>query len=116
MSQGLLRLCAVADLRDGEMLRVERAAGGPLAVYRIGAEFYVTDDTCTHGQASLVDGELSGFVVTCPFHSGMFDIRTGAVVASPACIPIKIYQTRIEDGSVFAIVGETEPAAEDPKA
>ena len=34
-----------------------------LAVFRLGDEFFVTDDTCTHGDAFLSDGEVSSRAV-----------------------------------------------------
>jgi nitrite reductase/ring-hydroxylating ferredoxin subunit len=111
MAEVLIRLCGSAELGEGEMLRVEREGGEPIAVYRISGAFYATGDTCTHGKASLADGDLTGFTVSCPFHSGMFDVRTGAAIASPACIPIKVYRTRVENGDVFAVLGAAEPEA-----
>ena len=37
----------------------------------------MTDDICTHGNASSSEGEIEEGKVYCPFHDGAFDIRTG---------------------------------------
>ena len=73
----------------------------PLAVYNLDEIFYVTDDTCSHGDASLADGEIDGELVECPFHAGCFEISTGLPAGAPCTIPIRSYKTVIEDGAVY---------------
>ena len=41
------------------------------------------DDRCPHMAAPLSIGELDGCVVSCPLHSGRFDLSTAAVVQMP---------------------------------
>ena len=72
----------------------------PLAIFRIDDEFHVTDDTCTHGEASLADGFIKGDEIECPWHSGKFCIRDGRATAMPAVEPIRVYKTRVIDGQV----------------
>jgi nitrite reductase/ring-hydroxylating ferredoxin subunit len=55
-------LCAAADVDPGTVRRVEIDGDG-YAVYNIDGKFYVTDDRCTHGLASLAEGELQGDVI-----------------------------------------------------
>ena len=38
------------------------------------------DDTCTHEECSLAEGELDGAVIVCPCHGSEFDVRTGDVL------------------------------------
>jgi nitrite reductase/ring-hydroxylating ferredoxin subunit len=95
-----LDLCSVEDVKSGWPHRVE-AGGLLLAVYVVDGEFYVTEDTCTHGPGSLSDGYLDGHVIECDFHNGAFDIRTGEVVAPPCMIPLKTYKTITENGRVI---------------
>lgn len=98
----LVRLCATDDVPDDHPFRVELADQPPVAVYHIEGDYYVTDDTCTHGAASLTDdGELNGFNIECLFHFGIFDVRTGAVVARPCTIPLKTYEVTVQNGGVF---------------
>jgi nitrite reductase/ring-hydroxylating ferredoxin subunit len=75
--------------------------GRALAVFNVGGEFYVTDDTCTHGLASLAEGTLEGSVVTCPWHGGRFDVRTGRPVAGPCTEPLATYPCRVRDEGVW---------------
>jgi nitrite reductase/ring-hydroxylating ferredoxin subunit len=59
------------------------------------------DDTCTHEECSLAEGELDGEVVICPCHGSEFDIRTGDVVTPPALDPLPIYEAREDGGTLF---------------
>ncbi len=86
-----LELCDKSDVAEGEVIKVEKA-DLELAVYNVQGQFYVTDDTCTHGPGSLSEGYLDGHTIECDFHNGCFDIRNGEVVAPPCMIPLKTYQ------------------------
>ena len=77
-------------------LAVVDVRGTRIAVANVGGTFYAFDDTCTHEQCSLADGDLAGTTVTCLCHGAEFDVRTGAVLAPPAVVPVKVYRTRVE--------------------
>ncbi len=99
MSQRIL-LCSTADVAVGGALKVEMN-DLLLAVFNVDGEFYVTDDTCTHGPGSLSEGYITDDVVECDFHNGAFNIKTGEVVAPPCIVPLKTYPAIVEDGNVF---------------
>lgn len=105
-------LCRLSDLCPGEGRRVELPGRPPLAVFAIDGQVHVTDDTCTHEDASLCDGELKGHEVLCPYHFGSYDVRTGAAMAAPCVIPLRVYLARIEDGQVLADLDQPLPPAE----
>jgi nitrite reductase/ring-hydroxylating ferredoxin subunit len=98
-------LCSTADVAPGNALKVE-AGDLILAVFNVEGEFYVTDDTCTHGPGSLSEGYIEDEVVECNFHNGQFNIKTGEVVAPPCMIPVKTYRTVVEDGRVLIETGD----------
>lgn len=97
-------LCLTSDVEQGEGLQVIIDGYPPLAVFHLeDGEFYVTDDTCTHGDASLADGEIDGCEVECPFHAGAFDIKTGEPCGAPCSIPLKTYTSFVRDGQVYLV-------------
>ena len=96
-----LRLMAAADIPEGEVRRYAQPGRRALAVYNVGGEILVTDDTCTHGMASLSEGLLDGEVIECPWHGGAFNVRTGAAAALPCSEPLRTYAVSIEDGFVW---------------
>ncbi|EQB00504.1 hypothetical protein L485_13265 [Sphingobium baderi LL03] len=48
----------------------------------------------------MSDGWLEDFVIECPLHSARFDVRDGAVLASPAWDSLLCYRVRVNDGVV----------------
>ena len=100
-----IRLCAVDEVEVDQPLQVALDGRDPVAVFKVDDGIYVTDDFCTHGRASLSDeGDLDGFVITCSWHDGAFDIRTGAILARPCTEPLKVYPVRIADGEIYVTV------------
>jgi nitrite reductase/ring-hydroxylating ferredoxin subunit len=101
--------CAVDDLDDGDSMRFENN-DEPVAIYRIGNEFYATADTCTHEKWSLgEEGDLDGFEITCTLHNARFDIRDGKALCFPAIVNLARYSTMVEGGKVFiAPAGDRE--------
>ncbi|HEX4407992.1 MAG TPA: non-heme iron oxygenase ferredoxin subunit [Xanthobacteraceae bacterium] len=94
-----LELCSTDDVTPGNALKVE-TGDLILAVYNVDGDFFVTDDTCTHGPGSLSEGFIEGDVVECNFHQGQFNIRTGEVVLPPCMVPIKTYPVTVIEGKV----------------
>ena len=79
--------------------------GQILAVFRIGEDFYVIGDTCSHAYASLSEGELWDYDVECPLHGAEFDVRTGVPQSLPATRPVPTYEVKLEEGRVMIRVG-----------
>ena len=97
-------LCNTTQVEAGTGLQVILQGYPPLAVFHLNnGEFHVTADTCTHGNASLADGELEGEEVECPFHAGSFNVKTGAACSAPCHIPLRIYPSVVENGQVFLL-------------
>ena len=101
MASELIKVCQVSEIPEGEGFKIDIDGFPSLAAYRIGDDVYVSDDLCTHGEASLSEGELEEFLIICPFHEGSFDVRTGKPVAAPCTQPIKVYETVVENDDVF---------------
>lgn len=95
-------VCAASTLAPGSAIKVELPDHPPIAVFNIEGEFLAIDDTCTHGDASLAEGELFGEEIVCPFHSGTFCVRTGEATGYPAVAPVQVYRTVVADGTLFA--------------
>ncbi len=100
LSSELSLLCAASDVQPGTARRIV-VGRLVLAVFNLGGKFYVTDDTCTHGFASLSAGIIDGNIVECPWHGGTFDIRSGTPVDHPCTVPLKTYRTVMRDGTVW---------------
>jgi 3-phenylpropionate/trans-cinnamate dioxygenase ferredoxin component len=94
-----LTVAKAGDIADNECIAVD-ADGTAVAIANVGGTFYAFDDTCTHRQCSLAEGELDGTVITCPCHGSQFDVTTGDVVAAPAVEPVSTYPLRMEGDTI----------------
>ncbi|MCW5670738.1 MAG: non-heme iron oxygenase ferredoxin subunit [Hydrogenophaga sp.] len=95
-------IARTSEVEPDYALQVQVEGRPPLAVVCLEGEYFVMDDTCTHGDASMSDGEIVGCEIECPFHAGRFDIRTGAATAHPCSKALTIYPVKVENDQVFA--------------
>lgn len=96
-------VCAVADLEPGEPVLLKTVP--PISVWNVDGVVYAIDDTCSHAEASLADGDVEGCLVECPFHMAQFDLRTGEPEGLPATVPVRTHAVEIRDGMVTVLVG-----------
>lgn len=87
------------QLQSGVPVKLEKG-GKSICVTRIGNEVFAIDDTCTHSEASLSEGEVSGFKIECWLHGAEFDLRTGEAITLPANISLATYPVKIEANSI----------------
>jgi 3-phenylpropionate/trans-cinnamate dioxygenase ferredoxin component len=87
------------DVPPGAIVATD-VRGTRIAVANVAGTYYAFDDTCTHEQCSLAEGDLAGTTVTCMCHGAEFDVRTGAVLAPPAPAPVRAYRVRVEAGAL----------------
>ncbi len=106
--QGRHRLCAKSDVPASGIRAVQAPGYEPLAVCRAGQSYYLIADTCTHGQASLSEGEVIDGQAICPYHGGSFDVATGQPSGLPCTIPIETYRLVEEGDDLF--VGPKSPS------
>lgn len=93
------KVCAIEDMDDGDMRRVETRP--PIAIYRVGEEFFATEATCTHMDSCLTEGYLDGAEVECALHMAKFCVRTGKALSLPATVALRTFKVDVEDGAVF---------------
>lgn len=99
MGETAHRVCQVADVPVGTIRRFE-IEGRAIAVYNIDGAFYATDDTCTHGLASLSEGELDGDIVECSLHFGAFHVPSGKPAGAPCSVPLRVYRTEVHEDEI----------------
>ena len=88
-----------ATLVSGKPVRIEKN-GESICVARIGDEVFAIDDTCSHSDASLSEGDITDFKIECLLHGAEFDLRTGEALTPPAVMPVKKYSVRVDGDSV----------------
>ncbi|MQA12060.1 MAG: Rieske 2Fe-2S domain-containing protein [Pseudonocardiaceae bacterium] len=93
-------MAQVEDVEEDDVI-CARSCGRDLAVFNIEGSYYVTDDCCTHEEASLSEGYLQEDTIECPRHQGVFHVPTGKPMAAPVTEPLRTYQVRVEDGRLW---------------
>jgi len=88
-----------ASLTAGKPVKIEKD-GRTICVARVGDQVFAIDDTCSHSEASLSEGDVTDFKIECWLHGAEFDLRTGEALTLPANIPAKTYPVNIVDDVV----------------
>ena len=91
-----IRVASTTELAEAGGLLGRLICGVPLAVYEVSGVCFVTLDRCTHARARLSEGYLEGFLIECPLHQGLFDIRTGEAKGLPCTEPLRTFEVRRE--------------------
>ena len=104
VSDSFVRVCSVADLPTVGALQVE-IAGETVAVVRDSAgDVHAIDDTCSHANVSLSEGDVEDGEIECWLHGSRFDLRSGKPTGLPATAPIAVYPVKIDGDDVFVSV------------
>ena len=100
----------IDDLAPGTAL-VLRHEGGQIALFRLAdGELRAVDNRCPHEGYPLVQGTISGRVLTCCHHNFKFDLDTGRCTLGEEAVAV--CPVRVEDGAVFVDATRPDPAAE----
>jgi len=89
----------LSEMQDRKPIKVT-INGEDLCLTRIGDEVFAINDTCTHSDASLSEGDVTDYKIECWLHGAEFDLRTGTAVTLPANIAVKTYPVSIVNGVV----------------
>lgn len=92
-----------SDLAEGSMAALD-VGGTHLLLARIGGEVSAVSGTCTHEDSDLAIGFMMEDRVVCTLHLSQFDLRTGEVMNPPATEPLKRFNVKIEDETIFVEV------------
>lgn len=72
----------------------------PIAIFNLDGDFYAIQDNCPHQHLPLADGLVEDCNITCPYHGAKFNLKTGELLAPPACDNLTTYPTRVVDGKI----------------
>src|SRR5271169_5254472 len=98
------KVCTKDQIPDQSALKIK--GQNPIAVFRVGDEFFATDDTCTHAKFSLSEGYIEDNEVVCALHEARFCLRTGRALSLPATVALRTYPLRVKAGEVFIDLDE----------
>lgn len=98
---------ADADDIDEDDVICVHAADRLLAIFHLeDGTYHVTDNRCTHQEASLAEGYLDEETIECPRHQGVFHVPTGKAKSPPVTENLRVYPTKVENGKIWAHLAE----------
>ena len=79
------------------------AGDAAVALFNVAGRFFAVADRCPHGRASLSEGCVDGdaCTLTCPWHRGEFDLRSGEPLAGPPRAPIRTYEVKVHGDQIL---------------
>jgi 3-phenylpropionate/trans-cinnamate dioxygenase ferredoxin component len=90
----------VAELPNGAAVSIS-VGRHMVAVGRNGDACFAVEDVCTHDGAELVGGVVDGNEIVCPRHGARFCLRTGEALTPPAYEPIRVFETKVDNGRLW---------------
>ena len=101
---GFVRVCRLDELPEVGVAAAE-VNGTVIAVARDeNGHVHAVNDTCTHANVSLSEGELDGCTLECWLHGSRFNMVTGEPSGPPATIPVAVYPVKIDGDDVYVAV------------
>ena len=93
----------VGALDDLEAQQVIYLDGNQVAVFKVGDELYALENRCSHARGPLTEGTVDAHEcsVTCPWHYGKFDLRSGQAVDGVVSAPVRSYAVEVRNGVVY---------------
>jgi nitrite reductase/ring-hydroxylating ferredoxin subunit len=89
------------ELDEGAMVAV-KAGDKSILFAKVEGKIYAFNDRCPHKGFPLHKGTLEGHTLTCAYHGGQFDVRSGACLKHPyATYPCMSFIVKVlEDGTI----------------
>ncbi len=116
---GWVKVAITSDLEANTAYETDvEIDGQTVGVFEIEGQYYALG-ACTHEQGPLSQGMIENGTVTCPWHSAVFDIRTGRCLSGPAACridgsvlstdsvdhellqPCTTYEIKVEDNDIY---------------
>ncbi|TGN65933.1 non-heme iron oxygenase ferredoxin subunit [Nocardioides eburneiflavus] len=94
------RACALDEVQADQALAVTVGRYG-LAIARDGDEVFAIENTCSHAEVALSEGEVADCQIECWLHGSMFDLRTGKPTNLPATEPVATFPVDVRGNDVY---------------
>lgn len=100
-----IKVCEVKELNNSQLVDFD-FNDKKILISRLHGKVYAIDRICTHAYADLSTGFMNEEeeTITCPLHMSSFKMKDGTPQNLPAELPLKTYQTKIQDNSVYILL------------
>lgn len=102
----MIRVCSLDDLPAVGAVCAE-IEGRRVAIARDSAgTVHAVDDTCSHANVSLSEGDVEGSTIECWLHGSRFDLVTGDPLGLPALTPIAVHEIEVDGDDIYVELAE----------
>jgi nitrite reductase (NADH) small subunit/3-phenylpropionate/trans-cinnamate dioxygenase ferredoxin subunit len=95
------KIAKFSEIPEDEGFEVE-LGGKELAIFKHGEKVFCLENSCPHRGAGLAEGKIVEGEVICPWHGWRFALSDGVCSSLPNSEPATCFETRVENGEVFA--------------
>jgi nitrite reductase/ring-hydroxylating ferredoxin subunit len=95
-----IKVCRTDEIPSGESRQFNIGELEILAI-NLNGRYCCLAARCTHAGAPLVEGEIIGEVLVCPWHGSNFRVTDGAVLKGPAERPLIVYKHLIKGNDLL---------------
>ena len=108
MASNMIRIARVADFERTSM-RSYKILARPVGIFKEGSgRFRAMEVGCKHQNADLLQGQLHGDVVTCPWHGWKYNLKTGECLwGSSACL--RPYALEVRGDDIYVSLRPIDP-------
>jgi 3-phenylpropionate/trans-cinnamate dioxygenase ferredoxin subunit len=106
-----VKVCPLAEIEEDQPKAVQ-IDETPVVLVRSAGSVYALNDTCSHAEVSLSEGEVYNNTLECWLHGSCFDLRTGKPTNPPATQAVPTYRVKIEDDEVYVSLAESSEYGE----
>ena len=90
-----VRVASTDEIPEGKLKAFE-VGYQKFVVAHTAEGFFAVVDECTHDSAPISSGRVRGSEIMCTRHGARFDLKTGAVTAPPAIVPIDTLTVKVD--------------------
>ena len=100
-----VRICAFDELEPNTARKFE-IGRTKVCVVRIGDDLYAIDDTCSHADYSLAEGEVydEEREIECWKHGSTFSLVDGEPQTLPATRPVPVYDVELDGDEIVVTI------------
>jgi 3-phenylpropionate/trans-cinnamate dioxygenase ferredoxin component len=95
-----VRVAAVNEIPEGK-IRAYEIEHVSFVLAHSAEGIYALANECTHDSEPIANGRIRGGDIMCIRHGARFDLKTGAVTAPPAIVPLDTYEVKVEGDEIF---------------
>ncbi|MBZ0292035.1 MAG: chlorite dismutase family protein [Anaerolineae bacterium] len=94
-----MEVCPLDELGPGET-RTVFLEGKMVGLFNVDGQIFAINNRCSHARGPLSEGVVDAdeCSVTCPWHYGKFDLRTGNAIDGVVRKPVDSYWVEVRDG------------------